>query len=386
MSNASKHWINVHRLDDQNRPITSTIADALRKKLPEHYGPLPTRFQAFKRTLILWIVFAHIAIHQLLSGGFFIEVVKTISVEIAKMLPKRDTLRRWVLELYFEEKKRLKKRLHRSKSRIHISFDLWSSPNYYALLAVVAHFIDHEGQRQQVLLAIKPVEGEHTGLNIASVILQMFKEYRIGKKIGYFVTDNASNNNTAIDAVLRALYPQMTKKQRQQRRLRCLGHVINICAQRFIHGHNAEDAVKELGEYFMRGDYEAIDRFWRSKGPLGKLHNLIRYIRITPQRRQEFAGYVSVDQDYVEFNNLMVSRIALSYPDNLIGQFVITCCAKPNPNTLIRNQLVSAPQSGWRPACQEHPTFSYLLNINTKMRSNCIYFLYNCCRMLLRVE
>jgi hypothetical protein len=98
--------------------------------------------------------------------------------------------------------------------------------NYHALIAVVAHYIDSEGQRQQRFLALKPVEGEHTGVNIAAILLKAFKQYRVGKKIGYFILDNAKNNDTAVDEVLRALYPHMPEEQRRQKRLRCFGHVI----------------------------------------------------------------------------------------------------------------------------------------------------------------
>ena len=39
-------------------------------------------------------------------------------------------------------------------SNIHISFDLWTSPNCYAIMAIVAHYIDSNGKRKASLIAL----------------------------------------------------------------------------------------------------------------------------------------------------------------------------------------------------------------------------------------
>ncbi|TKA43966.1 hypothetical protein B0A49_13511, partial [Cryomyces minteri] len=56
-------------------------------------------------------------------------------------------------------------------------------------------------------------------------------EYQIEQQVGYFMLDNASSNDVAVDAILQALYPDMTTKKREQRRLRCLGHIIKPLIQ-----------------------------------------------------------------------------------------------------------------------------------------------------------
>ena len=60
-------------------------------------------------------------------------------------------------------------------------------------------------------------------------------------KIGYFITDNASNNDTCIDIIVRTLLPTFTAEQRRQRRLRCWGHIINLAAKAFLFGKNPDD-------------------------------------------------------------------------------------------------------------------------------------------------
>jgi hypothetical protein len=99
-----------------------------------------------------------------------------------------------------------------ARSNIHISFDLWTSPNYYTILYVNAHFINENGQRRTVLLGLRRVIGEHSGENMAVVLLELFKEYCIDGRIGFFMLDNAELNDTCVEVVLKTLYPNMTVK------------------------------------------------------------------------------------------------------------------------------------------------------------------------------
>ena len=89
----------------------------------------------------------------------------------------------------------------------------------------------------QTLIAIRQLKGPHTGENQAEIIIQVIQEFHLHKHVGYFVTDNASNNDTAIDIVVAYFFPNMPTKQRRARRLRCLGHVINLSAKAFLFWH-----------------------------------------------------------------------------------------------------------------------------------------------------
>ena len=45
-------------------------------------------------------------------------------------------------------------------------------------------------------------DSSHSGENQAEVIKEVIREYNLQNRIGYFVTDNAANNNTAIDMLV----------------------------------------------------------------------------------------------------------------------------------------------------------------------------------------
>ena len=258
----------------------------------------------FKELLIRWIVYCHIAFFQL-ENQYFRELLFFLNPSLLNHLPKAArTIRNWVIEAFRSKKQRLREDLQRSRSRISISFDLWTSPNPYAILGVVAMWIDTAGKRQTTVLGIRRVYGEHTGENLGSVVLGLLEEYDIGgDQIGYFMLDNASSNDTAVEFILKELCPWMDSKQRRHRRLRCLGHIVNLCCQAFLMGRNCEKHLAKLEKHYQRGDYAKVEELWKEFGCLGRLHNLVRYIRLTPQRREEFAAII-IGGDLSEFDGL----------------------------------------------------------------------------------
>ncbi|KAG6990379.1 hypothetical protein FocnCong_v019917 [Fusarium oxysporum f. sp. conglutinans] len=133
------------------------------------------------------------------------------------------------------------------------------------------------GKRRTVVLALRELVGEHSGENMADVLLHIFDDYGISGRIGYFMADNASSNDACIDLVLKALYPNMSRKHRVRRRLRCFGHIVNLCAQAFIMGKDAAKTCKDLDSAYREGDYSRIRELWKKRGAIGRLHNIVRY-------------------------------------------------------------------------------------------------------------
>lgn len=106
----------------------------------------------FEEALIAFFVVCQIAL-RLVADELFVGLLRIVYPSIDKLLPGcGNTLRALVLEAFNKRKEHLKGVLARSVSRIHLSFDLWTSPNHLALLGVVAHFIDELGQNQSVRL------------------------------------------------------------------------------------------------------------------------------------------------------------------------------------------------------------------------------------------
>jgi hypothetical protein len=96
--------------------------------------------------------------------------------------------------------------------------------------------------------------------------------YRITPlKLGYFVLDNTTSNDTAVAALAR-LYGFIPS----HRRLRCGPHTLNLVGQAIIFGRDKaayDNAVEE-----QNTEEEFIDE-WRKDGPLGVLIDVINYSR-----------------------------------------------------------------------------------------------------------
>ena len=88
---------------------------------------------AFKLLLIKWIVFCHIAFIQI-ENKYFRNLIFFLNSGLATFLPSRNTFRSWVLTEFKRRKEKLRKKLKKARSNIHLSFDLWTSPNFYAII------------------------------------------------------------------------------------------------------------------------------------------------------------------------------------------------------------------------------------------------------------
>ena len=82
--------------------------------------------------------------------------------------------------------------------------------------------------------------------------------YKISRRIRYFILNNAWSNNTAVDLILRTLYPKILEKQRKRRRLRCLSYIVNLAAQAFLLGKKVDTTLEELELAYSRHDFKLI--------------------------------------------------------------------------------------------------------------------------------
>ena len=200
-----------------------------------------------------------------------------------------NSIRKLILQEHQRRRLKVIDDLQAAKSKIHLSFDLWTSPNALALCGVVAHYLTVDFKVRSLLIGMKRVQGTHSGENIAESILKVIQEYGIVEKIGYIQADNAGNNNTCVEALFNQINPFIDSVHR---RLRCHGHIINLAAKAFLFGSNfdafeLEISNLELLKLEIKHEKELLAS-WRKRGSIGKLHNIILWIRKSPQRRQAF--------------------------------------------------------------------------------------------------
>jgi hypothetical protein len=89
------------------------------------------------------VIVMHISFSQVENPAFQ-QLLFYLYAALTSLLPASDnTVRQWIINDFKQRRGQIRKELHLSKSLIHLSFDLWTSPNSLAMLAVVSHFVSH---------------------------------------------------------------------------------------------------------------------------------------------------------------------------------------------------------------------------------------------------
>jgi hypothetical protein len=99
-----------------------------------------------------------------------------------------------------------------------------------SFFGVVAHYTTAQGFVKDLAIDLPQLSGVHSGERIANCI-----ESTLASKLGYFVLDNAYNNNTAIKT-LGSKYDFVAN----HRRLRCSAHTINLVGQAVLFSSNKD--------------------------------------------------------------------------------------------------------------------------------------------------
>ena len=169
--------------------------------------------------------------------------------------------------------------LREARSLIHISFDNWTSTGgWYAFTGLCVHYLNGEGKLVDHLLGLPELHGAHTGNNIASVAATILRLFGVNDtSVGYFVLDNASNNDTAVESLAEEF-----NFTASERRLRCCCHILNLGAQLVIWGKDRSAYENDAAHL---DDEEKYMDEWRKYGPIGVLFDVIASI-CTPQTRQ----------------------------------------------------------------------------------------------------
>jgi hypothetical protein len=110
------------------------------------------------------------------------------------LLAEHHTIQAWTIRVYEAEKQHIQQALQSAQSKIHFAVDLWTSANSKALLGMIDYYFADSGDLCQSVLALRELDGPHTGENQSQLVMKVIEEYRIASKFGHFMMDNAENN------------------------------------------------------------------------------------------------------------------------------------------------------------------------------------------------
>ena len=140
----------------------------------------------------------------------------------------------------------------------------------------MAHYVASSGLIKDLPIALPQLSGAHTGERIAQTIQEILLRFRVARnKVGYFVLDNAANNNTAVEA-LATVY----RFNAAERRLRCSPHTINLVGQTVIFRVDRDAFNNKQSQHAIEEQYL---KEWRQFSPLGVLIDVLGHIKTLQQ-------------------------------------------------------------------------------------------------------
>ena len=286
----------IREEEDDNASVLSRESSAS-QQTPSGFGALFVRCDVdkFRNLLLQWIIQQQVP-HSAVEQQEFRDLLLYLQPSLERYLISRNTITNWVLNEYTKAQSTIKTLLARAQSRVHLSFDIWTSPSVMPILGICSHFLSPSLELNHALLGLKIIEGSHTGEAIAEIIAGVVKEFEIEDKLGVYVADNASNCDTCCRELVKRFH---SNEEEGSRRSRCLGHIINLAAQAFIYGKENEafvSAIEHLNELSVRDQDEIAQEqaLWRARGAFGKLHNIVKFVRVSPRRRQDFEAVIEM--------------------------------------------------------------------------------------------
>lgn len=155
--------------------------------------------QAFRLAAVSWLVENNHPISEFESPAFR-ELIAMANPEAAGALwASHASVARYIVRLYDYLKPIVVKELSEAQSKIHVSFDGWTTKGgKRGYLGIVAHYVDSSGVLKDLPIALPQLTGAHTGERMAEVVCTTLQQFGVNPlTVGYFVLDNATNNDTS---------------------------------------------------------------------------------------------------------------------------------------------------------------------------------------------
>ncbi|XP_078446415.1 putative transcriptional regulator tpeD [Wolffia australiana] len=239
--------------------------------------------------------------------------------------PSAKVIKRWTIQMHGQMKIGVRK-LWETVARVSLTVDAWTTDNGTGLLGITVHWVDDTWTYRERVLAIREIFDKHDAGNMASIVLQALDELCLRTKVYAVTTDNAMANKKMLALLawkVRSVNPTFTAR----RHVPCVAHILNIVVQAALKSFNipsAQSVEPEEGDVMMTAeqydsdqDNELVDVYSVSDevdGPrkplclgdaVAKVHNLVRTIRSSTQRRELYTQACE-DDPKVEDTDMVV--------------------------------------------------------------------------------
>lgn len=158
------------------------------------------------------------------------------------------------------------------------------------MLAVCAQWVDHRYQLRKALLGLPECPLSHGGEAQAALIMEVLRKLSISK-VGYHTGDNATSNDTCLEALSTMLRAEFRVDfNAKQRRIRCIGHIINLSLQSFLLARSKEALTAALDATAEAQSVDVVDHF---ASALSKFNSSEPEEPTRPSKKSKTAGKAS---------------------------------------------------------------------------------------------
>ena len=120
-------------------------------------------------------------------------------------------------------------------------------------------------------------------------MFMVLDQYHIKDSLGYFIMDDTTANDCVVVSILHQLFEKDgLSYNSEQQQLRCNDYIIYLLVQAFLFRPLPEYIILASRRRDEKGLTTAKLQRWCKMGPLRKLHNIVIYIKASPQQTQVF--------------------------------------------------------------------------------------------------
>ncbi|SJL18443.1 uncharacterized protein ARMOST_22032 [Armillaria ostoyae] len=190
--------------------------------------------EKFKRLLLEWIVACDQPFEEVERPEFWSLLIYTHHPAPEPLnIPSRTTVQRKIMKMGEDVVSSLRQMFSELDAKVSISLDAWTSPNGYAFMAIIAHYMNNKGKLEETLIDFYTgyLWTHWTG---KSMLISTFPSSLNFQQVMAFVMDNATNNDTMVEAIEWKCIVAGIQFSARESRLRCMPHTVHLAALKLL--------------------------------------------------------------------------------------------------------------------------------------------------------
>lgn len=167
---------------------------------------------------------------NIVEHDYFVDFIKYLRPTFP--IKSRITVRKDIINIYEEEKKKLWQHLLTLSCRFSTTMDMWTSNQNKSYMCITVHWIDDTWKMQKRIIKFMHVEGHHSGSNMCKEFYDSIVDWNLDRRLVGLTLDNASSNDVCVKGVilkLRKISPLICDGIFFH--VRCFNHILNLVAQ-----------------------------------------------------------------------------------------------------------------------------------------------------------